>query len=375
MKILYFLTSINTGGAEKFCVDLCNTQGFLSDTEIYLCVLDSLGSDQPLIEQISDNVKLISLNKKGGYSLKIISKIHKLLKELRPDFIHINGRALIYASLPILLTRIPSIYTVHTLAHKEYNKYFRGYIKLLFTRFPKLFSPVAISHTVLSTIKETYGKQYNEVIYNGSSVLKTTPLLDSVKTYIESFKKNKETLVFCYIGRIAPEKNTLLLIETFNYLLDKNENIVLCVIGYDTTSKQDYFPKCKEQNKHPDKIKFLGRKENIADYLYYADANCMTSSYEGLGITALEAFSMGVPVLSTPSGGPSDIIISGINGYVSKHITVNSYLSIVEDFIKKPLIDKDVIKKIYKENYTMSICAKKYLNLYQNRKAKMKLCV
>ncbi len=366
MKILHFLTSLNTGGAEKFCVDLCNTQASLSDTEIYLCVLDQLKDDQPLVKQISDQVKLISLNKEGGYSLKIIYKIYKLLNEIKPDIIHINGRALIYTSLPIQLKRIPSIYTVHTLADKEYNKYFRAYNKFIFTTFSKLFLPVAISKTVLKTIQKTYGNQYNKLIYNGSSELKTTEL-NNVRSYIESLKENNETLVFLYIGRIAPEKNTLLLIEVFNELLDQDENIVLCVIGYDPTLRQDYLPKCENKNRYPDKIKFLGRKENIADYLNYADANCMTSTYEGLGITALESFSMGVPVLSTPSGGPADIIVEGVNGYISEEINVDSYLKILKAFISKPLINSDKIKNIYNEKYTMTICAKNYLTLYKQR--------
>jgi len=106
MKILHLLTSIHTGGAEKFCVDLCNAQAKLSSNEVYLCILDNLLGDKPLVNQIKKNVNLISLNKKGGYSLKIIFKLYKLLQDLKPDCIHINGRALIYSSIPIILTRI-----------------------------------------------------------------------------------------------------------------------------------------------------------------------------------------------------------------------------------------------------------------------------
>ncbi len=367
MKILHFLTSINTGGAEKFCVDLCNVQSTSSEYQIYLCILDKISENQPLVKQISKKVNVVSLNKSGGYSLNIIVKVYKLFKEINPDIIHINGRALMYTSLPILLRKIPSVYTVHTLAHKEYNKYFKRYNKSLFTFFPKLFTPVAISNSVLNTIQKTYGKQFNNVIYNGSSELKNTSELNNVRQYIENIKNDSNTLVFLYIGRLAPEKNTLLLIQAFNRLIDQGENIVLCIIGYDTTPEQDYLPQCQNKNLHPDKIKFLGRKENIADYLIYADAKCMTSTYEGLGITALESFSMGVPVLSTPSGGPSDIIKEGINGYVSEKITVDSYLKILKFFISNPLKNKDQIVSIYKENYTMDICARNYLDLYKKR--------
>ena len=132
MKILHFLTSINTGGAEKFCVDICNTQAHISDNEIYLCIIDRISEEQPLVKMISSDVKLISLNKQGGYSLKMIFKIYQLLAKINPDIIHLNGRALIYSSIPILIKRIPSVYTVHTMAHKEANKYIRNYMKFLF---------------------------------------------------------------------------------------------------------------------------------------------------------------------------------------------------------------------------------------------------
>lgn len=367
MKIMHFLTSINTGGAEKFCVDLCNTEVEISQNDIYLCVLDDIDGDKPLVQIINKNVKLISLNKRGGYSFKIIFKIFNLIKQIKPDCIHLNGRAFIYTSLPIILANIPSVYTVHTLADKEYNKYFRFYIKQLFKYFPKLFMPVGIGDSVLESIQDMYGKQHNTMIYNGSSKLHTTDQLKDVQGFIRSLKNNNKTLVFCSIGRIAPEKNNLLLVEVFNNLLDAGYDIALCIIGYDSTKKKDYQKKCELLNKYPQKIRFLGRKENIADYLSCVDALCMPSYYEGLPITVLESFSMGVPVLSTPCGGAIDIIQNNINGYISKNTTIIDYTLIMKNFIDKPLKNKSGIINIYENNYTMDICAKKYIRLYNDR--------
>jgi len=364
LKILHFLTSINTGGAEKFCVDICNTQAETSEHEIYLCVLDKL-EKQPLIKMISSKVNIISLDKEGGYSLNIVFKVFQLLSQIKPDFIHLNGRAMIYTSLALLLKRIPSVYTVHTMANKEYNKYIRIYVKFLFKMFPSLFMPVAIGKSVCKTVQETYGSEYDTYIYNGSSEINVSEKFDSVFDEIEHLKKDDNTLVFTSIGRIAPEKNTLLLVDVFNALLDSGQNVCLCIVGYDSTKEQVYMSECKTANKYPDKIKFVGQKNNIADYLRCTDASCLTSKYEGLGIAALEAFSMGVPVLSTPSGGPSDIIISGVNGYISEHINVESYVEILMKFIDKPLRNRKEIFAIYKERYTMGVCASKYLSLYK----------
>ena len=74
---------------------------------------------------------------------------------------------------------------------------------------------------------------------------------------------------------------------------------------------------------------------------------------------------MGIPVLSTPSGGPSDIIDTGINGYISEYTTVESYIKVLNTFIEKPLRNKAKIIEIFKEKYTMKKCASKYLELYK----------
>jgi glycosyltransferase involved in cell wall biosynthesis len=367
MKIMHFLTSINTGGAEKFCVDICNTQAAISENDVYLCVLDSIADNQPLVKMISPEVTLISFHKKSGYSIKIIYKIYQLLSQVKPDVIHFNGRCLVYASLPVVIKKIPSIYTVHTMANKQYGKYLRSYIKFIFNWFPAIFTPVSISRSVGDTVKKIYGNSFNTVIFNGSSELTLSSELDAVECMIDRLKKDVQTLVFVSIGRIAKEKNTLLLVKVFNKLLDDGQNVCLCIIGYDGMKSQSYLNECIKENRHLERINFVGRKENIADYLYYADALCLTSTYEGLGIAALEAFSMGVPVVSTPSGGPSDIIVPGLNGYISKQITVESYAEEINKFIKKPLLDKPSIVNLYKEKYTMKACALQYLELYKEK--------
>jgi glycosyltransferase involved in cell wall biosynthesis len=155
------------------------------------------------------------------------------------------------------------------------------------------------------------------------------------------------------------------LIKAFNQLLDNNKNVCLCILGYDGSLNQSYLLECEQLNKYPEKIKFVGRKENIADYLLHSDALCLTSTYEGLGIVVLEAFSMGIPVLSTPSGGPSEIIVNGYNGYVSNKISIESYVNILNKFIENPLRNKKEIVDLYQKKFSMNTCAARYLKLYK----------
>ena len=248
MKILHITADIQTGGAQNFCVDICNTQANISDNKIFLLILDSFTEEQTMVKRVSSKVNLISLNKEGGYSLKIIFRLYQLLSKIQPDIIHLNGRALIYASIPILIKKIPSVYTVHTMADKEYNKYISSYVRLLFNNFSTFFVPVAISKSVGETVRNLYGNQLDTVIFNGSSELKLSSEAEMVTQSIKQLKTDDDTLVFMYIGRIGREKNTMLLVKAFNSLLSDNQNVVLCIIGPDSSLKRDYLPECLKIN-------------------------------------------------------------------------------------------------------------------------------
>jgi N-acetyl-alpha-D-glucosaminyl L-malate synthase BshA len=66
-----------------------------------------------------------------------------------------------------------------------------------------------------------------------------------------------------------------------------------------------------------ERIKFLGKQEQMEDILPIADLFLLTSEYESFGLAALEAMAAEVPVISTNAGGLPEIIINDYCGYMS----------------------------------------------------------
>ena len=64
-------------------------------------------------------------------------------------------------------------------------------------------------------------------------------------------------------------------------------------------------------------IRFLGKQEQMDEILSISDLFLLTSSYESFGLSALEAMSCGVPVISTNAGGLGEIYEHGYTGYLS----------------------------------------------------------
>lgn len=88
-----------------------------------------------------------------------------------------------------------------------------------------------------------------------------------------------------------------------------------------------------------DKIIFFGNSNEIESILSYSDLFLLPSETESFGLAALEAMAMGVPVISSNTGGLPEVNEDGISGYLSD-------VGDVEDMVQnalKILKDKDTL--------------------------------
>lgn len=361
MNIVHILPKFDTGGAEKFCVDICNTLADDPKNSVTLLVLGTIDEDEILAKQVQSNVNLIALNKRGK-SIKIIFDLIKMLKKLNPDITHTHLRAQAYSALPIIITKVANVHTIHNLAQKEIGPKIRSLYRFLYRNFN--FTPVAISKEVLISMQKEYGNNFHQMIDNGAKALTKTELFDSVKQYVDSLRDTPNTKVFVTVGRLTEQKNYLMLIELFEELIDEGEDVKLIIIGSKTNDKE-YAQKCIESVKSEDKIQLIGEKSNIGDYVLNCDTFCLSSIYEGMPISILEAMSAGKPTISTPVGGVVDIITDGVNGYLSEDIDKKSYKDTIKRYIKNPDFDSLKIQEIFNQNYSIEKTAKEYKKLYE----------
>lgn len=66
-----------------------------------------------------------------------------------------------------------------------------------------------------------------------------------------------------------------------------------------------------------DKVIFLGNSNEVDKILSYSDLFLLPSETESFGLAALEAMAWSVPVISSNSGGLSEVNFDGISGYLS----------------------------------------------------------
>ncbi|MDP3764864.1 MAG: glycosyltransferase family 4 protein, partial [bacterium] len=119
-------------------------------------------------------------------------------------------------------------------------------------------------------------------------------------------------------GRLVPWKGFGALIEIMPEILKEIPEARLIIIGDGPEYKN---LKLKIQNlKLEDRIIMVGNltREKVLEYLVAADVFALNTAYEGFSHQILEAMALGVPVVTTDSGGNPELIEDGESGFLLK---------------------------------------------------------
>ncbi|MBO4718387.1 MAG: glycosyltransferase [Prevotella sp.] len=363
MKILQISLSLGGGGAERIVTDLSNRLVTMCNHEVViLTILDDRDPRNVLyMKALSPKVRVINLHCESGLQAKALWGVFKTIKREKPSIVH-NHFSPPLLLFPVFgLSDISYIQTIHNLPESLWRKYglFKKMVSSYLYKTQKI-QPVTISPICQQSYRRLYKVANDICIINGSEPLKTTEAAKAVKAEIEEIKPSADTLVFIHVARHAPQKNHARLLDAFCRLEKDGYDFILLVVGDNYGSLADAY----KDNKH---IFFMGLKDNVGDYMAQADFFVLSSDYEGLPMTMLEAMSMGVIPISTPAGGVVDVIEDGKNGYITADFDEESFYQKIKQAInEKGRISPETIKDDYEKSFSMKICAEAYYKAYQN---------
>lgn len=118
------------------------------------------------------------------------------------------------------------------------------------------------------------------------------------------------------VGRLSAQKNHKLLLEAFAGFAGKHEAYVLEIYG-----KGELEEELKRLTKSlgiADRVRFQGFCDNVQEKIRTASMYVLSSDYEGISNSMLEAMALGMPVIATdcPIGGSRMYIQDGVNGFL-----------------------------------------------------------
>ena len=362
MKILEIIHALTPGGAERLVVDLCNEMSKTEEVTLLSLKDLSQGNNGFYLNDVCDRVKVEDMKLSDGFHICHLFKVWKKIHAIHPDIVHHHLAANRYAVLATMFhpAHVKVFGTIHNDVKKSYSSGFnRLEIKILGKLGLKKY--VTISKTNFNDFQMMYPTVSNTLICNGRNLLYKTDEFLLIQEKVEKLKNDGDSLVLLHIARCSPQKNQQLLIKAFNKWIANGANAILLIIGAGFESE---YGKALQKESCP-QVKFLGTTPHIADYMHCSDAFVLSSSYEGMPITAIESLMAGLPILSTPVCGIVDVVRHKENGLLTRDWSEEQFVKMLNDFENEHKTMKEVAKKESVDSpYTIQKCAAGYLALF-----------
>ena len=351
MRICFCIDKLDSGGAERVLTTLANEFSKL-DCDVCLIETSSRGSTPFYkIDKEVEHIQLLSSIEKKVNLFKKIKLLRKEIKRIKPDVVvTFKYPVNIYTAFALV-----NIKCVHIVSERN-NPYTYSVGRISnFLKKPIFKSADGCVFQTQDAMKYYFKKN------NQKAIIIPNPVESSESTLWEPIKKRKQTIIS--VGRLVPQKNTKLLIDAFEDFNQMEPNYVLKIYG--TGILQDELIDYAKTKKCGSSVLFLGNSSSWMQENKDASLFVLSSDYEGMPNSLMEAMAIGLPCISTdcPIGGPRYLIQDGVNGFlvktndkmdlVDKMCTLvrNKNLSFSFSYANKDMIEKYSKEVIAKEWY------------------------
>jgi len=293
MKIAHVVDSMEVGGAETVVSQMCRLQREQgNDPCVYaVAALGELGV------QMRDEGFAVQPNV-GRNLPDATHNFFRIFKKSQPDVVHLhNPTPTIYAAIAARMAGVPSIVsTRHSLVappHKVVAELKYAFAATCCDWVAGICDATAIN------VKSLHSVSARKIVrvYNGAVPLKKAPA-EQWPT------KNGFTLV--YVGRLAPVKNHPLLLHAFRAAHSSMPGLRLWMVG--DGSERPALESLAAELGIAVHVTFWGQQLDVAPYFSAADAFIMSSKSQGLPISLLQGFSLGLPAIVTGVGGMEEVV-------------------------------------------------------------------
>lgn len=301
MKIVFLSYLHGFGGAEKQNVMLANSMVDKGHdvTLISICANN-------ICYELDSRIKYIFLPDRVSGPLRIVDRflgIRKILNEIKPD-ITVN-----FWFQSAYMTALMKKSIVGKVIYSERgdpgDKEYSGALGLV----RKIVLPRIDGFVFQSNGAQNY---FNDRVKERSVVIPNPVFIDR-NNYPSSVVRKKRIIT---VGRLHPQKNHKLLIDSFALIASMFPDYSLEIYGDGELKNitQEYI----NEKKMGSQIKLMGTSKEIYNEMFDASVFVLSSDYEGLPNTLIEAMALGIPCISTDCkpGGARDIITHKEDGII-----------------------------------------------------------
>lgn len=343
-KILFIVTVPGLGGAQKWVADQIKL--FSEEFDLYF----SCAEEGWLVNEIRSHVQEMlidpKLNKK--FSLSYLRKLNQFIDRYNIDLIVASSaNAGVHARISHLFTKKQVIYVSHGWsAVYNGNKFTRPLYVMVESLLSKLTSKILnVSVSDWQIAEHTIGIKKNKMVLIENAIY---PLGKKLEI------RDGGTLKIVMVARFESPKRHDLLIQSVQNLKD----VELYLVGDGSLMEQ-----C--QRDKADNIHFVGASDNVYEVLQKCNVFALISDHEGLPMSALEAMSIGMPLLLSNINGCQPLVNN--NGFLVDNtiFTIREGIKCLQNSDLEQLSRSSYAS--YNEKFNLNDHKEQYKSLYEGR--------
>lgn len=331
MKILFLINCLGYGGAEK---NLRLVANYLAEqgNSVQVCSLNY----RPTTISFNENIQVMELPIRKGHFLNLLRlkffELKDIVKKMQPDVI---VSFLGYANLLNVLVgkscHIPCIISERADPYLKSSSWSANQITKFF-QWIYTFADGAVFQTPMA--RDYFPKRLRR-----KSVVISNPVIVPENSPIHSYENAKKQIAF--VGRFElKQKRQDIALQAFREVLEVHPDYQLAFYGDgEDEDKVHEMVKAMRLEKH---VIFNSVSRNVLADISMAELFLLSSDYEGIPNSLIEALSIGLPCVSTDCspGGARILIDSNENGLIVPCGDIHGLAKAMCFYIENPSVAK-----------------------------------
>ena len=362
-KVIFLTPTMAIGGMQKIFMNLANS---LADNFNIKILIARKDDNLSFNELINKRISIKNINcSRLRYSFL---KINKYLIKEKPDSLVLASPIFVFivSLFKIFINKNTNIFlTIHNdliYLFKRLNP-LTYFVNLVYLRIAIYFSNKVIlpSHISRNFLRSKFPNRWNDIITISN------PVFSNKNFYPYCDLKNDKIKIISCIGRLTAEKNYKLAINAFAEI-HKQINAKLYIVGEGPDLK--LLKKLVIELSLSEKIIFKVFVLDLKNIIINSDLILSTSNEESFGNTVLEALSNNVPIVTTNTNGPTEILEYIDPELISKNNTpvsiASSVIRALEVYKPNSIEKMNLNKKI--DHFSQDFLIKEYINILSENK-------
>jgi len=303
MRIVYMLTSLGMGGAERQVLELADRMVLRGHTVVLLVLRPGLAEEWPTALDVIH----LGMHRSPLSVIAGMAKARRFLLAFRPDLLHSHSfhANLAARALKVLVPSVTVISTVH-------NVYEGGWPRMLAYHLTDGLAhrTVAVSKAAAERFVRLKAIPQHKciVLANGIDIALFKPDAERREEKRTTMDAGGE-FIWLAVGRIVPAKDYPTLLRAFAQVRASRGDARLWVAGAEASAAEAASVRALTTDLGlKDAVRWLGLCRDVPALLDAADAYVMASAWEGMPLAVGEAMAMEKPVVATDVGGVRELM-------------------------------------------------------------------